>query len=546
MKFVVITGGVISGIGKGITASSIGLILKENGYNITAVKIDPYLNVDAGTISPFEHGEVFVLEDGTETDLDLGNYERFLGINLGKQHNITGGRVFKEIIAAERKGDYLGETVQFIPHVTKKIQDMLENASEISVDKTNTPEICIVELGGTVGDMENVYFVEALRQLSHNSQKHDFCFIHTSLILKNQSEFKTKPTQTSVRELNCNGIVPNILILRCVEELPKNITQKISKHCQINHDNVFTNIDVDNIYQVPLHLNNQNISSKITEILKISNQKTKTEHAYIQKINNIIQCSQTNHKITVFIVGKYTTGNDAYLSVHRAIELAGYSINTNVKIVYVSSDNSQKAIHRISNEADAVIIPGGFGNRDLESMIYIARHCRRLNIPTLGICLGMQIMCIESARRILGNNCISSESIHDGIGSNFENTHQIISPITDISWNVKGGSMRLGNYETLIIKNNTVMSKLYGNTKVNERHRHRYEVNPKYVDTIKNGGLCVSAISTKIGCVDVVEDTNNIFYLGCQFHPEFKNYNDKPHPLFIELIHSSSSNKTKN
>jgi len=542
MKFIVITGGVISGLGKGITASSIGLLFKEKGYHITAIKIDPYLNVDAGTMSPFEHGEVFVLDDGAETDLDLGNYERFLGVNLHKEHNITGGGVFKEVIEAERRGDYIGQTVQFIPHVTNKIQEMIERASTIIVDGKNKPEICVIELGGTVGDMESMHFVEALRQMSYESTNHDFCFIHVSLIVNNHGEEKTKPTQTSVCDLRRLGITPDMLMLRSNTDISNSIRSKISRHCQVKEKHIFTNIDLENIYQVPIHLDSQSIVKKIEAVLKINepyNEPYRKSHieSGIMRINNVIDCSNKHNNIlTVGIAGKYVTGTDTYLSVHRSIEHAAYSIGKGVKIIYIDSENPNEAKEKI-DICDAIVIPGGFGSRGTEGMINIASYCRYNKIPTLGICLGMQIMCIESSRRVLGDICISIEGLNDH--DNPKDYHIIIIPMSDLNKEL-GGTMRLGTYTTNIHSKNTLLYRCYkGVDNFNERHRHRNEVNPSYISSIERGGLVISGRNNTIGCVDVVEDNQHPFYIGCQYHPEFKSSNDNPSHLFVELIKST-------
>ena len=538
MKFIVITGGVISGLGKGITASSIALLLKDSGYSVTAVKIDPYLNVDAGTMSPFEHGEVFVLEDGTETDLDLGNYERFLGVKLHKQHNITGGNVFKKIIDAERRGDYLGQTVQFIPHVSNKIQDMLEEAADIIVDGKNKPEVCVVEVGGTVGDMESMHFVEALRQMSYESSKHTFCFVHVSLIINNHGEGKTKPTQNSVCDLRKMGISPNLLVLRSSCEITDGIREKISRQCQVKSENIFTNIDLQNIYQVPLHLGKQNITNSIEKVLSLKPPVSMEDNkiSCINRINNVINYYSTGDlSLKVVIVGKYTDGIDTYLSIHRAVEHAAYFNEIGVTIKYIDSKDPKIAKEEIAFLADVVIIPGGFGYRGTEGMIEIAEFCRKSDIPTLGICLGMQIMCIESARNILGKNCVSSEIIPEGIDKS--NYYTIVEEMSDLEWENMGGTMRLGSYDT-VIQDDTKAFLAYGKNVIRERHRHRYEINPKYVDIIEQSGLIFSGKNKEIGCVDIVEDPSRKFYVGCQYHPEFQSCNDKPSPLFLSLIKS--------
>ena len=403
MKYIVITGGVISGLGKGITASSIGILLKNKGYSVTSIKIDPYLNIDAGTMSPLEHGEVFVLNDGTETDLDLGNYERFLNIQLHKHHNITSGNVFQKIINDERKGKYIGETVQIIPHVTNKIQELIKNTSEIIVNNENEPDICIIELGGTIGDMESIYFIEALRQMNYKSDDNTFCFIHISMIINNNGEEKTKPTQNSVSELRRLGINPNILILRTTNDISNEIKSKISLHSEVKQEHIFINKNCDNIYQVPIYLNNQNVINIIEKILNIENNKT-IDVSFLHEINNILTNNTKSKNIA--IIGKYTKLNDTYLSIHRALEHASYENNIKLNIRYVDSEqfentNTNEIIKKALNDVDGIVIPGGFGIRGIEGMINVISYCRKNNIPTFGICLGMQIMCIEAARNVL-------------------------------------------------------------------------------------------------------------------------------------------------
>ena len=450
MKYIVITGGVISGLGKGITASSIGILLKNKGYSVTSIKIDPYLNIDAGTMSPLEHGEVFVLNDGTETDLDLGNYERFLNVELHKDHNITSGNVFQKVINDERKGKYIGQTVQIIPHVTNKIQELIENTSKIIVNKDNKPEICIIELGGTIGDMESMYFVEALRQMNYKSEENTFCFIHISLIINNNDEEKTKPTQNSVCELRRLGITPNILILRSKNDITKETKEKISLHSEVKLDNIFINKNCDNIYQIPIHLNDQKVINIIENTLNIENNQT-IDLSFLHKINNIIINNNTRPK-TIAIIGKYTKLNDTYLSIHRALEHASYVNNVKLDIKYIDSEqfeciNTDEKINEILNNIDGIVIPGGFGIRGIEGMISIASYCRKKNIPTFGICLGMQIMCIEAARNILGKKCISVESLKNI--EDREQYHSIIIPMQELNHDEMGGTMKLGLKKTI-------------------------------------------------------------------------------------------------
>ena len=537
MKYIVISGGVISGLGKGITASSIGVLLKNKGYSVTSIKIDPYLNIDAGTMSPLEHGEVFVLNDGTETDLDLGNYERFLDIELHKDHNITSGNVFQKIINDERKGKYIGQTVQIIPHVTNKIQELIKNTSEIVVNSIVKPEICIIELGGTIGDMESMYFVEALRQMNYRSDENSFCFIHISLVINNNDEEKTKPTQNSVCELRRLGINPNILILRNTNDISQETKEKISLHTEVKTDNIFINKNCENIYQVPLQLNDQKIIDRIEKILNINNHNT-IDLRFLHKINNIINIDRK--PINVAIIGKYTKLNDTYLSIHRALEHASYSINVKLNITYIDSEQFEcttpnEKIKKILDCVDGIVIPGGFGIRGIEGMINVASYCRKNNIPTFGICLGMQIMCIEAARNVLlDKKCISVESLKED--DNREKYHSIIIPMKELNYDEMGGTMKLGLKKSFITNKETLAYKIYNSNEIFERHRHRYEVNPEYINSIESNSLLFSAWDESGNCMDIVEDYEKKFYIGSQFHPEFKSSIENPCPLFKSFI----------
>jgi CTP synthase len=536
MKYIVITGGVISGLGKGITASSIGILLKNKGYSVTSIKIDPYLNIDAGTMSPLEHGEVFVLNDGTETDLDLGNYERFLNIELHKDHNITSGNVFQKIINDERKGKYIGQTVQIIPHVTNKIQELIGNTSEIIVNNNSKPEICIIELGGTIGDMESMYFVEALRQMNYKSEANTFCFIHISLIINNNDEEKTKPTQNSVCELRRLGINPNILILRSTKDVSKETKEKISLHSEVKQDNIFINKNCENIYQVPIHLNDQKIINTIENKLNIENNKT-IDISFLHKINNTYNTKPKN----IAIIGKYTKLNDSYLSIHRALEHASYTNNIKLNIQYIDSEqfeciNPDEKIKEILNNINGIVIPGGFGMRGIEGMISVASYCRKNNIPTFGICLGMQIMCVEAARNILGANCISVESLNNI--NNREGYHSIIIPMKELNYDAMGGTMKLGLKKSIICHKKSLAYQIYNSSTIYERHRHRYEVNPKYIHIIEENNLCFSGQDESGNCMDIVEDRQHKFYIGSQFHPEFKSSIENPCPIFKSFINN--------
>ena len=525
MKYIIITGGVISGLGKGITASSIGLLLKYSGYKTTMIKIDPYLNIDAGTMSPYEHGEVFILDDGTETDLDLGNYERFLNIKLTGNHNITSGKVYKYVIEDERKGLYLGKTVQIIPHITNKIKSMIKTASIIPVDSYNSiPEICIIEIGGTIGDIESMHFIEAIRQLKFENSNDDFCFVHVTLVTKTSvtQELKTKPTQNSIRTLRQQGIFPDIMIIRCKDTIDSKIRNKLSMFTEVSPNNIIINPDVNTIYKVPELFYNQNIVSIISNKLLLKN--THTDISFLHKIYNY----KFTNIIKIAIVGKYTGLSDSYLSIIRSLDHSGFINNCKIEIVWISSEIITDNEYDILKYCKGVIIPGGFGIRGIEGMINVARYCRINKKPLLGICLGMQIICIESARNLLDNQCNSLE---------FDNTtkHPVIIPIETLRKDWIGGTMKLGLHKT-IMKENSFIHKIYNSDIISERHRHRYEVNLNYVSTIENDGLVITGTSKDNISIDVIEDNTHPFYIGCQFHPEFLSTLEKPAPLFVEFI----------
>lgn len=507
MKFIVVTGGVISGLGKGITASSIGLLLKEKDYNVTSIKVDPYLNIDAGTMSPYEHGEVYVLNDGTETDLDLGNYERFLDIKLSREHNITSGKVFKRVLEEEREGKYIGQTVQYIPHVTNTIISMIKDASSIQVND-NKPDICIIELGGTIGDMENQPFIESLRQMNMVDK---MCFVHVSLIV-NTGEEKTKPTQHCVQELRKSGISPDIVVLRSNDMISNKTRNKIEMHCQVPLDCIFTNPNVGHIYQVPGLLRSQFITDKIERKLELT-----------PRVSSLISLPDMSigDNINIAIVGKYTENKDTYLSIHRALEHAAFSNNVSVTITYISSETN----YSLTNY-DGVIIPGGFGNRGIDGMINAAKYCRDKDIPLLGICLGMQVICIESIQTI-DNTCYSSEFRNGG--------NNVIISINELDYTKLGGTMKLGLKETYIRDRNSHAYSIYNSQYAYERHRHRYEVNPKYINLLNQTGLIISGIDIN-GRVDIVEDPTKRFYLGCQYHPEYMNSLKNPSKLFVYFL----------
>jgi len=517
-KFIVVTGGVISGLGKGITASSIGLLLQNSGYSVTAIKIDPYLNIDAGTMSPHEHGECYVLSDGGETDLDLGNYERFLNIDLLSSNNITSGKVYRSVLDKERKGKYLGKTVQIVPHITNEIQEMILYNTSPDID------VCIIELGGVIGDIETLPFTKALSELSLKYPD-NFCFVHVSLIISN-GEIKTKPTQYSVSQLRSLCIDPTFLILRCHDMLDSNIINKISIHTHVKPENIICNTDVKNIYYVPNIFHNQNIISKICNSLKLPFREPNMENYYnvMSYFDNIP--SDKSSIFTVGIVGKYLGSQDTYLSLIRAIEHASIRLNVYTDIKWINSEN----VHDEDIiSCNGIIIPGGFGSRGIIGKMRVAKICRENDIPLLGICLGMQIMTCEYATNVCGINS-KSEEWDNMYGDN-------IFHIFPNQTSVYGGTMRLGNYN-VNIKDNTLLQKSYDVLECAERHRHRYEFNNDYKKILEDYGIIFSGICNDNGLVEVIELSDNKFYLGCQYHPEYKTKYNNPHPLFVAFISS--------
>ena len=539
MKYIIVTGGVISGLGKGITASSIGVLLKCVGLNVAMIKIDPYLNIDAGTMSPYEHGEVFVLQDGTETDLDLGNYERFLNISLTHKHNITTGKIYKSVIEDEREGKYLGKTVQIIPHITDKIQHSIEEAAHTKINGRET-DVCIVEVGGTVGDIESMPFIEALRQMAY-TKRDDMLFVHVSLvpIIGENNEYKTKPTQNTVKDLRQLGISPHMLILRGNQMVDEATKEKVSLFCQVSKENIISNPNVETIYDVPLIFDDQFVGRKICKSLNLDSKyllpncfgdyNCLTLFKDYKKV-----CRSVNKGITICIAGKYSQSQDAYLSIIRALEHAAYYCKYRIKVKLLSTENIHKDnVDKKIGIYDAIVIPGGFGERGIEGMVTVAKYCRDNNKPVLGICLGMHVMVIEASRRIWGDDCNSTEFVPD-----------TANPVVTIIRNDQqlGGTMKLGSHFTTVImyknyKQHTLAYKIYKKEKIVERHRHRYEVNPFYIEMLSQELMC-TGVSYTDNCIDIVEDPNNRFYLGCQYHPEFYSSLEKPSPIFLELLES--------
>ncbi len=522
MKYIIVTGGVISGLGKGITASSIGLLLKSLGLKITTIKIDPYLNIDAGTMSPYEHGECYVLADGGEVDLDLGNYERFLGIELGRNNNITTGKIYSKVLEREREGKYLGKTVQVVPHIVNEIQDWI-----IRVSAKSNSDVCIIELGGTIGDIETAPFIEALRRLDTKDNM-ECCFVHVSLIVDN-GDVKTKPTQQSIRQLRSLGIVPDFLVLRTKSILDSNILDKLRISCSIKENHIICNIDVPNIYFVPELFKNQGFCQKIAIVLDLKINRKYELTDYYKILNHYKDPEINNNKIRVGIAGKYLGSQDTYLSLIRAIEHASFNVGKHIEIVWVDTEDVINLKSKL-NECDRIIIPGGFGSRGINGKLKVCQYCRENNVKTLGICLGMQVMVVEFARFLGYENACSSEWIDN-------NEFEWPMPIIDILPNQNGkmgGTMRLGNYKTFL--KTPFLKELYGEDYIIERHRHRYELSTEIAKIFHNSKMEISGLNNEGNLVEIVRLMDHPYFLGCQFHPEFRSRFDKPHPLFIKLL----------
>ena len=523
-KYIFVTGGVVSGLGKGITAASLGRLLKARGLKVAAQKLDPYINVDPGTMSPYQHGEVYVTEDGAETDLDLGHYERFIDENLNKYSNLTTGKVYWNVLNKERRGEYLGSTVQVIPHITNEIKDFVYWVGR----KTNA-DVVITEIGGTIGDIESQPFIEAVRQISLEVGKENSLFIHVTLVpfLHGSDEHKSKPTQHSVKELQGMGVKPDIIVLRCDEPLEESIFKKISMFCNVKPDCVIENITLPNLYEAPLMLERANFSSVVCRELGI----TAPEPDLTEWAIMVERIKARQHCVDIGLVGKYVALHDAYLSVAEALRHAGYERSTHVRIHWIDSEAITPGnVDEMLAGLDGILVPGGFGGRGIEGMILAARYAREKCIPYFGICLGMQIAVIEYARNVLG--------IGDANSGEFDELcrHKVIDFMPGQSDSIdKGGTLRLGAYPCLI-KAGTTMERCYGTTMISERHRHRYEFSNDYREAFEKAGLSLSGTSPDGQLVETVELTERPFHVGVQYHPEFKSRPNKAHPLFKGFI----------
>lgn len=527
MKYVIVTGGVLSGLGKGITTSSLGLLLRARGLSVTAIKIDPYLNCDAGTMNPFQHGEVFVLDDGSEVDMDFGNYERFIDVSLTTDHNITTGKVYRAVIEKERRGDYLGNTVQIIPHITDEIKREIAHVGD-----KNDVDVTLVELGGTVGDIESMPFLEAVRQLSRDVGRDNVIFIHTTLvpILGTVREQKTKPTQHSVKELRAIGIKPDFIVARSEKPLERQIRSKISLFCDVPNDAVISAHDVGSIYEVPLLLEEQGLTDYVMKRLRV--QKTKEDLTewkdYLDRLLN------PERSICVALVGKYTHLMDSYISHVEALNHAGAKAKAKVSILWVESEDLERQASKdLLAQADGVLVPGGFGDRGTEGKINAIKYARENGIPFLGVCLGFQLATVEFSRNVVG--------MDDANSSEFN--HKTPFPVVDLLPEQEditdmGATMRLGAHE-VIVKRSSVAEKLYGSTKIEERHRHRYEINPDYIDKIEGEGLEYTGRSMDERRMEIAEFSGHPYFVASQFHPEFKSRPLRPSPLHFGLVQAS-------
>ena len=524
-KYIFVTGGVVSGLGKGITAASLGRLLKARGLKVAAQKLDPYINVDPGTMSPYQHGEVYVTEDGAETDLDLGHYERFIDEDLNKYSNLTTGKVYWNVLNKERRGEYLGSTVQVIPHVTNEIKEFV-----YSVGKKTNADVVITEIGGTIGDIESQPFIEAVRQISLEQGRENSLFIHVTLVpfLRGSDEHKSKPTQHSVKELQGMGINPNIIVLRCDEPLEESIFQKIALFCNVKPDCVIENITLPNLYEAPLMLEKANFSEVVCRELNID--APEPDLTEWQSMVDSINKARTNC-VEIGLVGKYVGLHDAYLSVAEALHHAGFYHNVHINIHWIDSEEitSETAEQTLSG-LDGIIVPGGFGSRGIEGMVLAAKFAREHGIAYFGICLGMQIAVIEYARNVAGLAGANSGEFEKDCA------HKVIDFMPGQSGDIdKGGTLRLGSYPC-VIKAGTAMERHYGSLEIAERHRHRYEFNNEYRELLQSNGLTLSGISPDGRLVETVELTDRDFYIGVQYHPEFKSRPNKPHPLFKGFI----------
>ena len=530
-KFIFVTGGVVSSLGKGITAASLGRLLKNRGYKVAIQKCDPYINVDPGTMSPYQHGEVFVTDDGVETDLDIGHYERFTDENSSKDSNVTSGKVYNSVIQKERRGDYLGGTVQVIPHITNEIKDRI-----FSLAKSSEADVVITEIGGTVGDIESQPFLEAIRQIKWQVGRDNCLYIHVTLVplLKKVGEIKTKPTQHSVRDLRSLGIQPDILVCRCERPMERSRKEKLALFCNVETDCVINNYDCDSLYEVPLLMHEEKLDSIVCEKLGLEQRECDLESwkALVEREKN----SKSSEPVTIAIVGKYIELHDAYLSIVESLHHAGIYHGKSVDIKWISAIDLEDKdnVEKLLGDVQGIIVPGGFGERGIEGKIVAAKYARENKVPFLGICLGMQLAVVEFARHVMGLEDANST----------EHVQSTKNPIIDFMPDQKniekmGGTMRLGSYDCELVPGSKA-EQAYGTEKIAERHRHRYEFNNEYRQAMEAAGMSVAGVNPESDLVEIVEIKDHPWYVGVQFHPEFKSRPDRPHPLFRELFDAAS------
>ena len=526
-KFIFVTGGVVSSLGKGITAASLGRLLKNRGLRVSIQKFDPYINIDPGTMSPYQHGEVFVTDDGAETDLDLGHYERFIDENLTKNNNITTGKIYWEVISKERRGDYLGGTVQVIPHITDKIKDFVYSISE-----NGDYDVVITEIGGTVGDIESLPFLEAIRQIKFDVGNNNICYVHVTLVpfLGKAGELKTKPTQHSVKELRSIGIQPDIIVCRTEKNLSDDIKRKIGLFCNVPMEFVIQNLDAENLYEVPLLLSEEGLDEKVCEVLNL-----KTKNCDNEEWSNIVQKIKNVSKfVNIAIVGKYVELHDAYISIVESLNHGGYANDSKVNIKWVNAaDVNEERVNEILGDVDGILVPGGFGDRGVEGKILSIKYARENNIAFLGICLGMQCAVIEFARNVLKLEGATSSEF------NKDNSYKVIDVMIDqINIENLGGTMRLGSYSCKLEKNSNAYN-AYKCIEIHERHRHRYEFNNQYREMFLENGMSLTGINIENNLVEIVEILNHKWFVAVQFHPELKSKPNRPHPLFVDFVKNS-------
>lgn len=532
-KYIFVTGGVVSSLGKGITAASLGRLLKNRGLKVSIQKFDPYINVDPGTMSPYQHGEVFVTDDGAETDLDLGHYERFIDESLSKNNNVTTGKIYWSVITKERKGEYLGSTVQVIPHITNEIKSRIYR-----VAKEKHEDVVITEIGGTIGDIESLPFLEAIRQVKYDVGIENVCFIHVTLVpyLRKSGELKTKPTQHSVKELKGIGIQPDIIVCRSEKEISQDLKEKIALFCDVDKDCVIQNLDAENLYEVPLMLDKEGLDDLVCRRLKLKCNDI-DNNEWIEMVNRIKNLS---HEVTIGLVGKYVELHDAYISVVEALNHGGYANNADVKVKWINSEDvTRDNVQDYLKDVDGILVPGGFGDRGIEGKIEAARWARENKIPFFGICLGMQCAVIEFSRNVIGYKGAHSSEIDP------DTKYPVIDLMPEQKdMDEKGGTMRLGAYPCKLSKDSNSF-KAYGQEVIYERHRHRYEFNNEYRNQFLKAGLVFSGMSPDSRLVEIVEIKDHPWYVAVQFHPELKSRPNRPHPLFRDFIAAALKKSNK-